>query len=103
MLDITRTLERGLEIMEQVASRLPRIMDDDSSSLSRIKKAINRTQDVVLGEFLRGADEGIEMTAIFTNTNRKISKLLVDAENLIEEAQRGLVVPESMRDERQIF
>ncbi len=78
-------------------------MDDDSASLSRIQKAINRTQDVVLGEFLRGADEGVEMTAIFKYTNRNISTLLVDAENLIEEAQKGLVVPESMRDERQTF
>lgn len=80
---------------------LGEIFDEDSASLSRVLKAVQLTDDVILSELHR--TEKINQSAVFKSTLLELHQKLYELEGLIIKVQSVLQVPESLRKESEIF
>lgn len=80
---------------------LEEIFDEDSASLSRVLKAVQLTDDVILSELHR--TEKINQSAVFKSTLLELHQKLYELEGLIIKVQSVLQVPESLRKESEIF
>ena len=80
---------------------LEEIFEQDSASLFRILKAVQRTDDVVLSELHR--TDKTHQSAVFKSTLLELHQKLYDLEGLIINVNSVLQVPESLRKESEIF
>ena len=80
---------------------LEEIFNGDSASLFRILKAVQKTDDVILSE-LHQTDK-INQSAVFKSTLLELHQKLYDLEGLIIKANSALRIPESLRQESEIF
>jgi len=70
------------------------IFDGDAMSLGRVKNSLHYTQDIVLSELLARNPE--QTSAVYRETLSQVRDILYKADALLVEAERALVLPESL-------
>ena len=70
------------------------IFDGDAMSLGRVKNSLHYTQDIVLSELVARDPE--QTSAVYRETVSQVRDLLYKADALLVEAERALVLPESL-------
>lgn len=70
------------------------IFDGDAVSLGRVKHSVHYTQDIVIAELL--ARNPKNTSAVYQETMSRLQDLFTQADAILVEAERALVLPESL-------
>jgi hypothetical protein len=70
------------------------IFDGDAMSLGRVKNSVHYTQDIILSELLARNPE--QTSAVYKETLSRLQDLFKQADTILIEAERALVLPESL-------
>jgi len=70
------------------------IFDGDAMSLGRVKNSVHYTQDIIISELLARNPE--QSSAVYKETLSRLQDLLKQADATLIEAERALVLPESL-------
>jgi hypothetical protein len=85
----------------ETQNTIRQIFDEDYLSLSRVLRSLNTAYDLVVSELLR-TDEA-NQSAVYKNALAQVKKSIYEAESACIEAQKGLVVPDFLQDEQDLF
>ena len=70
------------------------IFDGDAMSLGRVKNSVHYTQDIILSELLARNPE--QTSAVYKETLSRLQDLFKQADTILIEAERALVLHESL-------